>query len=1621
MRFLAYLILSLATLTVNAADKPFAPVIEWSGYQAKAVSAPEVSAVKGPGGKNAVHIEATAAGKYQGAVGKFTPPVDFGKYSAIEFYVRHNISGKGMTIFLESQTGRVHGKFASGKGQKWSKVVIPLDKDSFTAQRGNTVTFSETHSMRITPYANMSGKGKFMEFADFKLLPKTSGTRQLKVMKYVHNGAKPTSGENGTTLTDGNKKKNIHYRQFSDDPFITFDLGGKFTIDEIKVSANSAPSHNFAEIAIFSGIDDKVFVPAGILRNEDSGTKARLVEYTFKSKDKPIVGRFIRLKATRPRSDFPVEFSEVEFFGHTPTEAEIVKAAELNYDNGVPMPERNSRNYAIFQQGDYKLFVAKSNGVVNGLYYKNKLIVQRMTPVYTLQTRAKDTVVDGNLDKVKSIQTPDGKLVVTVTNEALPQLELRRTYYVVKNALFEKVEVIDKGMKERKFLRLATDVILEQKFRSQGFYEMPGTAVAIGMFRLPANEVQMDRSFTNIPTIGFENAATRQVIWHTRFKFNDRFTYMDVGTEEENLQIFRANGWRITSATVVPLDRKVHSFENRFSITDGGMLKAYDEYISTPEAAAYRSQVKRPAWLRDLRCTMSTGWNGAYHGSSMRYAENMKRAFSPRGYLIDPAMYDSNGIWGDVISEGDAVYGWFGNRSTADELREKVARLQKIAPNLKLAYYTWFWSAFPWSTPVKNHPEWFVKTLRNGSPASWFPGVNVNYLRFWKFKESRDEAVDQIEKFVNAYNQDAWYLDGGKSGAYAKDWDTMQIDDPMGQTDFYLAVRNAIQKRDPNRIIFFNHSENPLGDIGYLESFGGTLTNEWRRGAILMWKFKMFAYKDPLHHSVYIYWLPGVDGAFHNYMAGIGVVASYNSRGLSAADIPFIGARYEIRQAQITDADVKPDWRMDAKENVECMTLQQLNNGWIFVNPHITKPEVREISALTKPLNIKDPAKPVYIWRYTIKNGKKYKGMFGEPQLAKAYAQTGWITDRAVVPHFLGKQKYAERISVKVPLKVNEAQVLMFSQVPAAVLSIENEPSHYYLAGQPGIELDENNGKFTVKSEYTSAEIGLLLEENQAIKEVKVNGQPVKADLRIENNMRWAVVKVGKGVSNIELAVRPAEAVEVKSLSVVRKKRTLVVKVAPGNVPVTIYNEGNLVLARNGSFSLDLPDTIRPGVYTVKAGKLSKNIKLPKLGKPTKFLPILIDLKDKQKIEKVDKTINDIKVYAQGTLASTGASEARVDSSKLALHITTLRNIENHFNRTGAMLEFQAKRYVKVRLKNGFIYYNTYGLKPQSHVVRASRHTVFAGLILDFATGNGYTHRTAAGLGLQTDKRKSKRPNHWGKKGVCNNIYMLDDLVINKTAETKELWLDMQALGAPNDWNGKLALTLYMEDICPNRSLDLEVLAVADELPAGAAAARPIQLGKLQTAVIEFKKITGKPTVKNLQSLGNLHATKLTMAQLKTQVHAGWDDKNLYFHYTSEEVPGRKPNTEGSKINKPWFCDSVEFFAGKTNDPGMLYHMIIDTTDCRYAEDMTLLRKAGDKNIIHPGSDVKTKYNLRDGSWTCLITVPWSVLGGKPEKGKLVPFNLMRNRLDQGKSDNYTLVPGKAYFTGNQFQFKLVD
>ncbi|NMA21746.1 MAG: discoidin domain-containing protein, partial [Lentisphaerae bacterium] len=1046
----------LCTLLVLTATEISALDIQWSGYQAKAPSAPTVSEISLPNQTRGARIEASSDGAYQGAVGTLAKPVNLEDFRLIEFSIRHNItSGKiSFSIMLFCKPGMVHGRFTVPTSQ-WNQVSIPLDVSSFSGRRDTSVIFGELSSIRITPFDAMDTAGKFLEIADFRLLPKVDekAAMPIKVMNYFHNNP-PSSGEkDNTVLTDGDLTENVHFRQYTENPDIVFDLGGRFTIDEIVVSSNAAPSHNYSELTICSSYDGKEWRPSGAIKNEAEGTQARIVKNKYVGDDRKMIGRYFRIQAARPRSDFSVYLSEISFFGHPPTPDEIAKAAESNYDTGAPMPLRTVEHYVELKKNDLQLWISRKNGVINGVFCGGRLIVERLTPQYTLQSRTKDTVVFGNKDVVQSIHAEDSQVTVITSNPGLPGLEVRRTWQVQGNALIEKVTLVNQSMKERMFLRMATEVILAQSFRNHGFYEMPASALAAEMFRMSASEVLMDRAMTNIPTIAFENDKERLTLWHTRYRFNDQFTYMDLGTEEDNLQVFRANGWLLTAATFVPADGKEQSYETRFAFTSGRLLKAFEEYQALPEVSAFRSQIKRPAWLRDIRAIISFGWDGTYPGSMQRLMKNYAGAFSHRGTLYEPTLYDLDGIWGDLLTQGE-IRGWFGNRQTPEELQEKIKMFRASDPRFKVGYYTWFWSAFPWSTPVKNHPEWFVKKLRNGANASWFPGVNVNYLRFWGIKESRDEAAKQVIRAVDFYEQDGWYLDGGKSGVYAKDWETMRIDDPLGQTAFYDTVRKGIQKGNPNRVVFFNHSENPLGDLGFLESFGGTLTTDWRRGAVLMWKFKLYSYRDPLRYGVYIYWLPQVDHAFKNYLVGIGVMPSYLSRHFKAEDLPYIAARYEIRQAQITEAGVTPDWRFDEKETLECMALNQGTNGWLYMQYHGEEKAEKKVSVEIAPLGLTDSGKPIYAWLYHIKDAQKFHSKLSEPQIAKAYRETGWIADRAVSVQYLGKFPYAEQFSQQIEFAPGEGKVLMLTQLPAVVMSIEDEPSHYRLSGQPGITVE---------------------------------------------------------------------------------------------------------------------------------------------------------------------------------------------------------------------------------------------------------------------------------------------------------------------------------------------------------------------------------------------------------------------------------------------------------------------------------------------------------------------------------------------------------------------------------------
>ena len=503
------------------------------------------------------------------------------------------------------------------------------------------------------------------------------------------------------------------------------------------------------------------------------------------------------------------------------------------------------------------------------------------------------------------------------------------------------------------------------------------------------------------------------------------------------------------------------------------------------------------------------------------------------------------------------------------------------------------------------------------------------------------------------------------------------------------------------------------------------------------------------------------------------------------------------------------------------------------------------------------------------------------------------------------------------------------------------------------------------------------------------------------------------------MSCEKGQAVKTTSLDVKLEGRVLTVKVEPANARVEIRKDKDLVLSRTGSFSITLPDTAANGVYYVHSFAHKKKLVLKNIAKVVKPRATLENFKDSFKIEKLDRNVNNIKLYSAATATTDKCTYASVDADKLKLTIGTLREYESHFNTAAAALEFSSKRYLRLRMTNGFIYANNYGLKPRGHSVRRDHVNVFGGMVFDFSTPRGYTMRSAAGLGVQNEKRSGKRPEFWGKKAKPDSIYALDNIMIDPKVETKEIWIDLQALGAPADWDGKLFLTLQLEHLCANRSFVVEILESSDKLPANAKLQNPQQLGVILNKVLTIQRFNNDWA--KIPVLGNLSPIRNSMVDLSTTVKMAYDEKNLYINYEAEEDAARKLNTEGGLYNQPWEGDGVEFFVGIGADSKRVLHMVLDVAGVAYTENVPLLKVAGSKSTEMPGNPAAHTFKRSGDKWVMTLTVPWDSLGGKPAKGELRPFNLMRNRLEQGQFGQYTLAPGKRYMTGKQYQFQLAE
>lgn len=1627
----------------------------WTGIKGESKIAPKISLLpEGVAGAKAVKAQAVSTGEWQGISLKLDTPVDLKKYRSITFWIKQGYSpvDTPCVLMLKAATPtqeQVNYPFKSGVGQ-WTKVEIPLDPYSWNqAENVKKAEFATIGELLWYPYSAMHRPGQFMAIAGVRFNPKIEKSQKIPVMEYHYLDAVDNGDANRRILTDSliARDKQAHWRMYTNNPDISFDLGGIYLIKDIKIDAFGVPARNISDVVISVSTDKEEWKPVETIVNTDTGGAEQ--HQVLQKSGMNIIGRYVRLQINRPRTDVPVFLSEVTFSGKLPTDEEFSAAAWSNYGIGPVMPKVSAADYWIIKKGNLSFAVNRNNGIICNLSVSGKTIAERIFDRYQLLNKTKLLQGDGYSDKVVSSRQNDGGLCIRVTNAQIPGLQLEKTFQIVDGLLDEKIKLIDNKTLAPGIVSLSTEVVLNKDYRNGGIYENWGGDTANILERESASDIAFNMGVSNNCALSFENVPAGNTILHYLYSRNDKFT--PLGWTARDLSgakslSYTPTGWRMGLGAFEIGDGN-QTAESHLAVSEGMLLKAYDTYRNLPKVKEFYDSLNRPKWLGDLRCVIAAGsWEGMWPKNS-ELGLSCYPLLLRDGYFLGFSHGDY--CWGEFPTEG-TVRADFGMKFTAEELKARIARWKKTYPQLKVLLYSWLWSASDSSDVFKKHPNWFVPKDKNGYEKIFYPYFGKNYYRFASIKESQDAMFNDMHRVINFYGSDGWYLDGGAAEGLVDEWN-FRFDEPNGWYDLQRRLRTQLQKEDPERILFFNNAVNPLCDLGFLESTSILASSSWRLGAAWMWKFKLYQYRDQLRSAIYIYWTPAVEGNCESYIAGLGILPGFNSRDIYQRDVAYLTAQHEMRLVELADAGLAPDWRYDKKTTLEAITLKMGNAGFVFMRSHAKNDVGQTVGVNAAGLGMTDKSKPVYQWLFRVQDARKWKAMLGEPELEKIYRNTNWRLERIAAPEFLGESELSELFSRTFALKPEQLGMWMITQSPAMVYSVNGLPSQYWLPETLGIKI---SGTITDKQIALDVDCGQKTAEiitavpqgyyPQSVSSDKTADIPCKKVL-VGDNL-FVILPAMAGRQKITVNLAKADLPEglpefTYTPGVPGKEMTLEIKLDASWIgkPVLVHIENNGILnwcestiasSTEVQMKTLIPQAVAEGDYTIVVSdcsgrKMKKAVfKLPQGHAQTQLPARYVTLT-------TESNICDVPAANRGTIPvgryameySKDTCNVTIEPKSAKIFVATAPVIDSLWNVSAGGLEFKAKRYLKLRLGGNLAYFKRHGHFYGGHSIYSSEVNHFIGLLFDFRSREGYRVRTAASLGAVNVGRTSELPDKWGTCKKADNIFYLSNFAYDDK-DSMELWVDLKQFGAPEDWDGMIWLTAILQLVNPDRQMTVEVLETSDKLPAGAV----MTVGKDLLGVTNAKKQYDVPAIDvPIVVDGNINenvwkkAVKISGLTIvnnpgnsmpqPTSCYALHDKKNLYLCFEVKEDDANSFVVRSSE--NPWENDSVEFCMKMNDKPEKYLHAVIDSAGlaCTF-----IGLDAGAERIAFPGKVAVTKTK---GIFFVEMSIPLEKLQVKP--GDKIRFNIMRNRFARGESQYGTLVPGNSYFNTERYYDLILD
>jgi hypothetical protein len=130
---------------------------------------------------------------------------------------------------------------------------------------------------------------------------------------------------------------------------------------------------------------------------------------------------------------------------------------------------------------------------------------------------------------------------------------------------------------------------------------------------------------------------------------------------------------------------------------------------------------------------------------------------------------------------------------------------------------------------------------------------------------------------------------------------------------------------------------------------------------------------------------------------------------------------------------------------------------------------------------------------------------------------------------------------------------------------------------------------------------------------------------------------------------------------------------------------------------------------------------------------------------------------------------------------------------------------------------------------------------------------------------------------------------------------------------------------------------------------------------------------------------KDTMAEVQTSFRSAWDEKYLYFGITCDEPMMDKlsPVVFARDEHAVFGNETIELFVDPDHTHDVYYQLAMNAGPSLYD---------GRGEDVAWNSDTIVRSQLAKNGWTLEIAVPWSSLATKPAAGKLVGFNICRDR-----------------------------